>query len=495
MGDNGNMHTDGKRKEALSGRTVTVELEIVIGTLALALAWATLWMWHFAGSLGPSDQLVTSPVVITKSLGTLLGVIFFWQAYKRWPQVAESVPVIIVLSLLSLVATLSFSFIAAFEQMNLEALIWAVYGFLNASIWLEAAIFLVRRTTFEAMTVLVISSLLGALCVIISTVLPLFASQTFAALLIPLSLAGFYLSQRLQSPQARVYFKAFSEKLPKRRVFADTLGTYPAFFWVVLVLGLIYGFCMVNSFAWLNQTSAAFATAAALLMPGFITLVTYFIIKRTVNLRTLSSVILLLTIIALLPTLFMPTNVMWVFALLSFIAFNLFDLSAIATQVEIGKTSETFGVAIIVFGRLVLFVGITLGLFLRFIINNASIDQLLQHSITATLIIIAIASFLSFASSNSGLETKASLPGNTPFKQAVSQVANKYGLTPREQDILSLIAKGYNARRIETEALISQNTAKSHLYHIYTKLDVHSQQEIIEMIDVAVKSIKLSRSG
>jgi DNA-binding NarL/FixJ family response regulator len=103
---------------------------------------------------------------------------------------------------------------------------------------------------------------------------------------------------------------------------------------------------------------------------------------------------------------------------------------------------------------------------------------------------VAIASFLSFASDNPGLETKASLPENTPFKQTVAQIADKYGLTAREQDILPLIAKGYNARRIETEMLISQNTVKSHYYHIYTKLGVHSQQEVIEMMDDIVRSLK-----
>jgi hypothetical protein len=367
------MHKGEKQKEVLSGRTITIEVEVVIGTLALAFAWATLWMWHFAGFLGPSDQSVVSPVVVTKSLGTLLGITFFWLFYKRWPQMAESVPMIIILSLLSLAAALSFSFVDAFKQMNLEVLVWAIYGFLNATIWLESAIFLVRRTTFEAVTVLVISSLLGALCVIASTMLPMFISQILAALLIPLSLSGFCLSHRLQSPQAQIYFKGLAKKLPKEPAFANILGNYLKFFQVVFVLGLIYGFCMVNSFAKLNQTPVAPVAAIALLMPGLITLVTYFIIKRTVNLKTLDSVILLITVTALLPTLFMPPETMWIFALLSFVAFNLFDLSAIATQVEIGKTSETPGVAIIVLGRLILFMGITFGLFLKFIIDNMPI--------------------------------------------------------------------------------------------------------------------------
>jgi DNA-binding CsgD family transcriptional regulator len=48
-----------------------------------------------------------------------------------------------------------------------------------------------------------------------------------------------------------------------------------------------------------------------------------------------------------------------------------------------------------------------------------------------------------------------------------------------------LLAKGRNSRVIQKELHISYNTAKAHVRHIYTKLGVHSQQELIDLVETA----------
>ena len=57
------------------------------------------------------------------------------------------------------------------------------------------------------------------------------------------------------------------------------------------------------------------------------------------------------------------------------------------------------------------------------------------------------------------------------------------GLTPREREIFAMLAKGRNGRFIMEHYVISRNTVKSHIKHIYAKLDVHSQQELIDMVE------------
>lgn len=56
----------------------------------------------------------------------------------------------------------------------------------------------------------------------------------------------------------------------------------------------------------------------------------------------------------------------------------------------------------------------------------------------------------------------------------------RFGLTSREMDILRLLCKGRTAEYIGKELFISKNTARVHIYHIYGKMDIHSQQELIE---------------
>ena len=63
------------------------------------------------------------------------------------------------------------------------------------------------------------------------------------------------------------------------------------------------------------------------------------------------------------------------------------------------------------------------------------------------------------------------------------QLCRQYELTAREHQVLVLLARGRNSRVIQTELHISYNTAKAHVRHIYTKLGIHSQQELIDMVE------------
>jgi DNA-binding CsgD family transcriptional regulator len=54
---------------------------------------------------------------------------------------------------------------------------------------------------------------------------------------------------------------------------------------------------------------------------------------------------------------------------------------------------------------------------------------------------------------------------------------NALGLTPREREVLQLLARGYTNREIATELIISIKTASVHVSHILHKLDVSSRLE------------------
>lgn len=65
----------------------------------------------------------------------------------------------------------------------------------------------------------------------------------------------------------------------------------------------------------------------------------------------------------------------------------------------------------------------------------------------------------------------------------IKSIATDYGLSIRQTEVLSMLAKGRNASVIERELVISSNTAKSHIYTVYQKLGVHSQQELLDFIE------------
>ncbi|MCL4549144.1 MAG: response regulator transcription factor, partial [Bacteroidetes bacterium] len=52
-------------------------------------------------------------------------------------------------------------------------------------------------------------------------------------------------------------------------------------------------------------------------------------------------------------------------------------------------------------------------------------------------------------------------------------------LTPREEQILELLSKGYLYKEIASELIISPDTVHNHLRKIYEKLQVHSRTEAV----------------
>ncbi len=69
------------------------------------------------------------------------------------------------------------------------------------------------------------------------------------------------------------------------------------------------------------------------------------------------------------------------------------------------------------------------------------------------------------------------------FREAVQESAQKAGLSKREAGVLSMLLKGYSDQRIAEELVLSYHTVRSHVRHIYAKMDVHSREEISDYIN------------
>ncbi len=69
------------------------------------------------------------------------------------------------------------------------------------------------------------------------------------------------------------------------------------------------------------------------------------------------------------------------------------------------------------------------------------------------------------------------------WKRPCDYLTRAYGLTARESDVLEQLARGHSLGAMEETFVLSRNTIKMHIRHIYDKLDVHSKQEVIDMVD------------
>ena len=69
------------------------------------------------------------------------------------------------------------------------------------------------------------------------------------------------------------------------------------------------------------------------------------------------------------------------------------------------------------------------------------------------------------------------------FRRKCETVANQYLLSARETEVLFYLAKGYNSAYLQEKLYISEGTAKTHIRHIYGKVNVHSQQELMRIVN------------
>ncbi len=79
--------------------------------------------------------------------------------------------------------------------------------------------------------------------------------------------------------------------------------------------------------------------------------------------------------------------------------------------------------------------------------------------------------------------TTPSLPEGDPFDERCLLIAEAYGLTAREHEVLRLLARGRSIPFICDELVIAQGTAKHHVSNIYRKIGIGDRQGLHDIIE------------
>lgn len=64
------------------------------------------------------------------------------------------------------------------------------------------------------------------------------------------------------------------------------------------------------------------------------------------------------------------------------------------------------------------------------------------------------------------------------------EMAAEFKLSPRETEILRLLAQGASTNKIAEKFFISPNTVNTHIRHIYEKTSIHSRAELIDYVNM-----------
>lgn len=72
--------------------------------------------------------------------------------------------------------------------------------------------------------------------------------------------------------------------------------------------------------------------------------------------------------------------------------------------------------------------------------------------------------------------------GKRLWHRRCNLICERYDLSPREQEVLYLLSLGHGSKYISEQLVISLYTARTHTRNIYAKTDVHSREELIQLV-------------
>ena len=79
------------------------------------------------------------------------------------------------------------------------------------------------------------------------------------------------------------------------------------------------------------------------------------------------------------------------------------------------------------------------------------------------------------------IRDEETLSPNDRLQSICSTLAEEYDLTPREEEVLYMRLQGKRPTMIARELFVEVSTVRSHIKHIYAKLNVHSQKELLAL--------------
>jgi DNA-binding CsgD family transcriptional regulator len=103
----------------------------------------------------------------------------------------------------------------------------------------------------------------------------------------------------------------------------------------------------------------------------------------------------------------------------------------------------------------------------------------------AMALILLLGSFVYLSSLAFKLDGSPEEPGNhdeNTRRKVCVHIADEYKLTARESEVLFCISQGHSIKRTAETLYISVSTAQTHIKALYRKLELHSRQEVIDLV-------------
>lgn len=287
-------------------------------------------------------------------------------------------------------------------------------------------------------------------------------------------------------------------------------GLFLSIWRYVLCVGVI-GFASRTSQALAVEVDGASMSIylAVAMLASSVTMVILWLRKEPFSLQNAFTVLSALVTAGFLSLLFVPHSIIPFIAAFAFFAFSIVSMLMVIATIEIAASREanpTF-----VFGTFVgsVYLITDAGPLLTSTLEShlglspvAIVSVSVIYLVALTGLVLNVAKgagtekelLLTENSEDAPVDLSASFTRSIVVRQDLiplccQQLKKRYQLTVRETEILELLARGRDLARMADVLFVSQNTIRSHTRNLYKKLNVHSKQEALDLLEHAKEEI------
>jgi DNA-binding CsgD family transcriptional regulator len=185
-------------------------------------------------------------------------------------------------------------------------------------------------------------------------------------------------------------------------------------------------------------------------------------------------------------------------AIVVFLLFSAFMLSLVTNYSAISlcvRVFELSPIRVFAYGRAFNLAGVAFGYLFALVAFSSPLAYGQSHgtilAFCALMLLFIIASTfiledhypISSDVADDGSELDSQTPKRDLWDERCAQISKRYGLSPRQAEVLLLLSKGRNTVYVQEKLVISHYTAKAHIYNIYQKIGIHSRQELLDLIE------------
>jgi DNA-binding CsgD family transcriptional regulator len=480
---------------AATGLKLTISKVLGMNGFAFVLSWIYLVLMGYMLLPKTSDEVNVPVAVVFFVIGQIFASLLIWLLAKRLLSNKEVPRPALPIALCAVVFTSLPSIFAFFLNVDtfIRDIVWILAGFgavLLIAIW---GTMLAKFSHKEVVLFLPIAMLINGVVVFLS--LNAFRPETieYITLALPLLSVALYMVASSKGVDSEELFRAPDYVLTRPPNVPTLLRSSAAMLSNSLLLGFVFYIVATTRSVQLTLLVCTALLAAALFKVYDALGSHRFEIPQVIKVLAPTAAI------GLLPLPYADVTIrLSLIAAVVFIAI-LTETCVWTAICEYTRINRIIPFANIAFGRIGSLLGLGIGYVVAFLVfGSASINGELSNLLILVVIVLAVSVMQVFIfqdnytpffvvhydendTVNNVYTTKQNRGGF--WRQRCGSFSEAHHFTPRQKEVLIMLAKGYSTSYIEETLVVSEHTIKAHIYNIYRKTNVHSRQELIQKIE------------